>query len=84
MLFYTNRVMESSVIRDPEKLMMSLSSSPEKTWLSSIVEYRKLASQHPEKVYLIQANSKYAFFTSMKNRDHVRYNFSAMQLPLIK
>ncbi len=84
MLFYTNRVMESSVIRDPEKLMMSLSSSPEKTWLSSIVEYRKLASQHPEKVYLIQANSKYAFFTSMKHRDHVRYDFSAMQLPLIK
>ena len=84
MLFYTNRVMESSVIRDPEKLMMSLSSSPEKTWLSSIVEYRKLASQHPDKVYLIQANSKYAFFTSMKHRDHVRYDFSAMQLPLIK
>ena len=84
MLFYTNRVMESSVIRDPEKLMMSLSSSPEKTWLSSIVEYRKLSSQHPDKVYLIQANSKYAFFTSMKYRDHVRYDFSAMQLPLIK
>jgi hypothetical protein len=84
MLFYTNRVMESSVISDPEKLMTSLSSTPEKTWLSSIIEYRKLAFQHPDKVYLIQANSKYAFFTSMKNRENIRYDFSAMQLPLIK
>ena len=84
MLFYTNRVMESSVIRDPEKLMTSLTSTPEKTWLSPIVEFRKLASQHPNKVYLIQANSKYAFFTSMKNRENVRYDFSAMHLPLIK
>jgi hypothetical protein len=83
-LFYTNRIMESSVIRNPEKLMMSLSSSPEKTWLSSIVEYRKLASHYPDKVYLIQANSKYVFFTSMKNRENVRYDFSAMKLPLIK
>ena len=84
MLFYSNRDIESAVIRDPEKLLMPLSSTPEKTWLSSIVEYRKLASQHPDKVYLIQANSKYAFFTSMKNRENVRYDFSAMQLPLIK
>ena len=84
MLFYSNRDIESAVIRDPEKLLMPLSSTPEKTWLSSIVEYRKLASQHPDKVYLIQANSKYAFFTSMKNRENIRYDFSAMQLPLIK
>ncbi len=84
MLFYSNRVMESFVTRDPEKLITSLSSAPGKTWLSSIVEFRKLASLYPDKVYLIQANSKYAFFTSMKNRENVRYDFSAMPLPLIK
>ena len=84
MLFYSNRVMESSVIHDPEQLKMSLSSTPKKTWLSSIAKFRELASQYPNKVYLIQANSKYAFFTSIKNRENVRYDFSAMQLPLIK
>ena len=84
MLFYSNRALESSVIRAPEKLMISLSSTPKKTWLTSIGEFRKLASQHPNKVYLIQANRKYAFFTSMKNRENVKYDFSAMQLPLIK
>ncbi len=84
MLFYSNRALESSVIRDPEKLMMSLSSTPKKTWLSSIGEFRKLASQHPNKVYLIQANNKYAFFTSIENRENIRYDFSAMRLPIIK
>jgi hypothetical protein len=84
MLFYSNRVMESSVIHDPEKLTMSLSSTPGKTWLSSIAKFRKLAAQYPNKVYLIQANTKYAFFTSMKNQKNISYDFSAMQLPLIK
>lgn len=84
MLFYTNRPLEPSVIRDPDKLMMSLSSNPKKTWLTSISEFRKLATQQPNDVYLIQANHKYAFFTSMKNRENIRYDFSTMQLPLIK
>ena len=82
MLFYSNRAMETSVTRDPEKLMMSLSSHPNKTWLSSLSEFRKLETQHP--VYLIQANNKYAFFTSMKNRENIKYDFSEMRLPVVK
>ena len=84
MLFYSNRALESSVARDPEVLMMALSSSPQKTWLTSIKEFRKLSTQHPNKVYLIQANSKYAFFTAMENRENIHYDFSTMHLPIIK
>ena len=83
-LFYSNRVMESSVIHNPEKLMTALSSSPAKTWLSSIAEFNKLTTQYPNKLYLIQANNKYAFFTSMENRENIRYDFSAMRLPVVK
>ena len=84
MQFYSNRVLESSVTRDPEALTMALSSSPKKTWLTSIAEFRKLTAQHPNRIYLIQANSKYAFFTSIENRENVQYDFSAMRLPIIK
>ncbi|PIP72576.1 MAG: phospholipid carrier-dependent glycosyltransferase [Nitrospinae bacterium CG22_combo_CG10-13_8_21_14_all_47_10] len=83
-LFYSNRVMESSVIRNPEKLMTALSFNPVKTWLSSIAEFNKLTTQYPNKLYLIQANNKYAFFTSMENRENIRYDFSAMRLPVVK
>ena len=84
MLFYSNRVMEGSVSENSEKLMAAMSSNPEKTWLTSTNEFRKLATQHPNKVYLIQANNKYAFFTSIKNRENIRYDFSKMLLPVIK
>ena len=84
MRFYSNRAIEVSVTRDSEKLLLSLSSNPKKTWLTSITEFRKLVSQHPDKVYLIQANNKYAFFTSMENRENIKYDFSAMKLPLVK
>ena len=84
MLFYSNRAIETSVIHNSEKLLMSLSSNPQKNWLTSITEYRKLFSQHPNRVYLIQANNKYALFTSMENRGNIRYDYSEMHLPLVK
>ncbi len=82
--FYSNRVIEQNVTRDPKTLMAALSSNPEKTWLSTIGPFRKLTTQYPNKIYLIQANNKYAFFTSMKNRENIRYDFSAMRLPIVK
>ncbi len=82
--FYSNRVMESNVTRNPDKLATTLSSSPTKTWLSSIGEFRKLTARHPNKFYLVQANNKYAFFTSMNNRENIRYDFSAMRPPIVK
>ena len=84
MLFYSNRVMEISAPENPEKLMTAMSSNPEKTWLTSIGEFRKLVDQYPNTIYLIQANNKYAFFTSIKNQKNIRYDFSEMRLPIVK
>ena len=90
MLFYSNRIIDhpltasGSIPANPDELIAAMTSNPEKKWLSSIVELKKLTSKFPNKIYLIQANSKYAFFTSMKNRDNISYDFSASRLPLIK
>ena len=84
MLIYSNRVMEGSISENPEKLMTAMSSNPEKTWLTSIGEFRKLVDQYPNTIYLIQANNKYAFFTSIKNQENIRYDFSEMRLPVVK
>jgi hypothetical protein len=78
MLFYADRFIELGAISDSEKLIMAMSSSPEKLWLTTIWAFKNLAIQYPDKVYLIQANSKYAFFTSMENREQVRYDFSVL------
>jgi hypothetical protein len=77
MLFYANRIVELGKTGGPEILIVDLSSSPEKLWLTPIGEFRKLTAQYPDKAYLIHANSKFAFFTSMENRKNVRYDFSA-------
>ena len=84
MLFYSNRVIKGSISGNSEKLMTSMSSNPEKKWLTSIGEFRKLVDQYPKTIYLIQANKKYAFFTSIKNRENIRYDFSEMRLPIVK
>jgi 4-amino-4-deoxy-L-arabinose transferase-like glycosyltransferase len=77
MLFYANRFIELGRTSDPGKLITAMSSSPRKLWLTSILEFRKLTIQYPDKAYLIHANDKYAFFTSMENRKNVQYDFSA-------
>jgi hypothetical protein len=77
MLFYANRIIELGRTSDPGELITALSSNPKKLWLASIGKFRKLTTQYPDKAYLIHANNKYAFFTSMENRKNVRYDFSA-------
>ena len=84
MLFYSNRVMEGPISENSEKLMAAMSSNPEKVWLTSTGEFKKLVDQYPNTIYLIQANNKYAFFTSIKNRENIEYDFSEMRLPVIK
>ena len=84
MLFYSNRVMESPFATNPEDLMAAITSNPEKTWLTSITAFKELTTQHPNRIYLIQSNSKYAYFTAMENRESIRYDFSAMRLPIVK
>jgi len=82
--FYSDRDIETTVIRDPEILIETLSSNPKKTWLGAIHEFKKLINLYPEKIYLIAANKKYAFFTSMINRKEISYDFSTIRLPIIK
>ena len=90
MLFYSNRIIDHpltnnvSTPSNPEELITAMNLNPAKTWLSSIAEFRKLAFKFPNEIYLIQANSKYAYFTSIKNRDNIHYDFSEMVSPLIK
>ena len=84
MLFYSNRILERNIVKNPEEVLKRLSSKPEKTWLTSTEEFGKLKIQYPNKIYLIQANSKFAFFTSMKNQKNISYDFSNMQLPVVK
>jgi len=83
-LFYSNRLVELNVTSGTNELIIAMVSSPRKTWLTSTNEFKKLATQHPNKVYLIQANNKYAFFTSIKNRENIRYDFSPIRLPVVK
>ncbi len=82
--FYSDRDIEMTVIRDPKILIETLSSNPKKTWLGAIHEFKKLINLYPEKIYLIAANEKYAFFTSMINRKEISYDFSTIRLPIIK
>ena len=84
MLFYSDRIMDTNVTQSSDQLMKDLASNPAKTWLTSIEDFRKLKIQNQDKVYLVQANSKYAFFTSIENRENIRYDFSEMHLPIAK
>ena len=78
MLFYASRVIELNGNYDAMGLAKALSDNPRKVWLSTIVEFRKFADQYPDKAYLIKAGSKYAFFTSMENRENIQYDFSTI------
>jgi 4-amino-4-deoxy-L-arabinose transferase-like glycosyltransferase len=83
MLFYSDRDLEPPVTKKEELLMQS-QSNPKKMWLTGTSQFKSLNSQTPGSFYLIQANSKYAFFTSSGNRDFVKYDFSEMKIPHVK
>jgi 4-amino-4-deoxy-L-arabinose transferase-like glycosyltransferase len=82
MLFYSDRDMEPPI--NKEELLRQSQDNPKKMWLSGTAEFKSLNTQAPGYFYLIQANSKYAFFTSSKNRDFVLYDFSGMKIPNVK
>ncbi len=82
-LFYSDRALENP-ITDTDELLKQLQSNPKKMWLSNSAQFKALKSQMPEAFYLIQANSKYAFFTSSQNRDSIQYDFSSMKIPNVK
>ncbi len=83
LLFYSDRYLDDP-ITDPLELLSRVDSRPESTWLTSPDQFKKLQQSHPDQFYLIQANRKYAYFTSAKNEKNIRYDFSGMTLPLIR
>jgi len=83
LLFYSDRYLDDPVT-DTLELLSRVDNRPESTWLTSIHEFQKLEQSHPGQFYLIQANRKYAYFTSAKNKESIRYDFSGMTLPLIR
>ena len=54
------------------------------TWLANIWEFKKLEKEFPRRLYLIYGNKKFAYFTSMKNRENIIYDFSTMKLPVVR
>ena len=83
MLFYSDRDLEGP-ITDKKDLQKQLHDNPKKMWLSNSDEFKDLNSQLPDKLYLIQGNSKYAFFTSSQNREFIKYDFSGIKVPNVK
>jgi len=83
LLFYSDRDLEPPT-DNKKDLQKQLQDNPGKMWLSNSDEFKALYLQFPEKLYLIQGNSKYAFFTSSKNREFIKYDFSEIKVPNIK
>ncbi len=83
MLFYSDRELGPPV-KNNEELLKQLKKNPKKMWLSNANEFKTLNSKAPGFFYLIMGNSKYAFFTSSKNRNFIKYDFSGTKFPNIK
>lgn len=83
LLFYSDRFLENP-ITDALELLTRVDNRPDSTWLTTPHQFKKLQQGHPGQFYLIQANRKYAYFTSAKNEENIRYDFSEMTLPLIR
>jgi len=82
-LFYSDRYLDDPVA-EPLELLSRLDNQPGSTWFASIQEFKKLQQGYPDQLYLIQANRKYAYFTSAKNKNNIRYDYSRMTLPLVR
>jgi 4-amino-4-deoxy-L-arabinose transferase-like glycosyltransferase len=83
LLFYSDRYLDDPV-SDTLELLSRVDNEPESTWLTTPAQFKKLQQEYPEQFYLIQANRKYAYFTSAMNAKNIRYDFSALTLPLIR
>ena len=73
--FFGDRYLENPIQKE-EELMAQMENLPHKTWLTWMVGFKQLEKKYPGKLYLIQGNKRYAYFTSMQNRDNIQYDFS--------
>jgi 4-amino-4-deoxy-L-arabinose transferase-like glycosyltransferase len=81
--FYSERFLESPV-KDAETLIQKLNENPKGTWLSPVSRFEELKNKFPGELYLIYSNQKIAYFTSIKNKENIIYNFSNMELPIVR
>ena len=81
--FYSDRFLEYPD-KDPEIVIQKMNKNPKTTWLSSVQNFNDLEKKFPGKLYLIYGNQKFAYFTSVQNRENVVYDFSNMKLPIIR
>ena len=85
LMFYSDRFVNwQNVPTDPEDLFQEMEKNLRGTWLTNIWEFEKLEKDYPGELYLIYGNKKFAYFTSTKNRGNVIYNFSKMNLPVVR
>jgi hypothetical protein len=82
-MFYSDRSV-GDIIWDPEGLLERIEKNPRQAWLTNVWEFRDLEKNFPGRLYLIYANRKFAYFTSQENRENVVYDFSDVDLPVIR
>ena len=81
--FYSGRFLEYPV-KDTETLIQKLEENPGGTWLSPVSKFKELKKKFPTKLYLIYGNQKFAYFTSIRNRENVIYNFFDTEVPIVR
>lgn len=81
--FYSDRFLGYPV-KDLEVLIQKLKENPSGTWLSPVLKFRDLQKKIPGELYLIYGNQRFAYFTPMKNRENVIYDFSSAKLPFVR
>jgi 4-amino-4-deoxy-L-arabinose transferase-like glycosyltransferase len=81
--FYSGRFLEPPV-KDAETLIQKLEKNPKGTWLSPVSKFKELKNKFPGKLYLIYGNQKFAYFTSIRNRENVIYNFFDTEVPIVR
>jgi 4-amino-4-deoxy-L-arabinose transferase-like glycosyltransferase len=81
--FYSDRLLKYPV-RDQETLIQRVNEDPKAKWLSPILDFNNLENDFPGKFYLIYGNRRFAYFTSQENRGNVVYDFSDLDLPVVR
>ena len=82
-MFYSDRIIEG-LSTNPENLFKKMEENVRSTWLTGVPEFKNLENKFPEKFYLIYANQKFAYFTSIQNRNNVVYDFSKIKLQVVR
>ena len=81
--FYSDRFLDYPE-NDPKVVIKKVNLNPEATWLTSVENFNQLKNKFPGELYLIYGNKKFSYFTSTKNRASIKYDFSSLELPVVR